>query len=793
MLTADKSLISEMFMSSSFMRPPPRSAALLLLGLGHCASRPFPDDGPVEGLSQQAPAASATTTTDFACERDADCARLASSCGATRCDPALKQCTLTATAVEGTACGAGNLCDHVGRCLPCGGAAESTFGLVQTTIFDSPRHGCNGTVCHGGSGPGQANLNLSAGKSYSQMVGVKAVLNPNMDRIRPRDTVNSYVYRKIYWATSGIEVPGGSPMPAGGAPAVPTKLVNALREWIAQGAPETGFLSNSVAKFCEAPCVRNAECSNGNLCDGEEVCKQGTCEPGTPKVCDDGDACTADRCDPVKGCKAVVAPGLPCGAGGVCDEAGSCQTCSEEPASACTLPEVVTGRLTQAWAFAAPASVSSTPLAHEGTVYVTAWNGYVYALDQRTGAKKWELDTQEDQAVPQAVHGGVIAAPDGGLLLGDGNAMVWKLDASGNVLWKSDQQETGADHVWSNLTVSEGLVFVPIASHSDVPCTKGRTVALDLATGKQVWARYNVPKAGVCRTDTAVACSRDTECPGGGKCEDALGGAVTAGITLDPDGKSIYVNTVGCYTFPQVGDTDAMMKLDAQTGRTVWVRRFSSDEQFGYCAKSGTDCRGPADCAAEAGACVPKANYHDFGFINAPLLVDAKDGQGGTRRLLVSGDKSAGVVAVHADTGEIAWVNQVLPKPTTPGFAGYGLFNGKLAHEDGRFFGALYETIPNPNPALDHLMAFSEVDGKVVWSDDIGKSWSSLTAHAGVVYAGTQVALEFYAYNAKTGARLGTYPLPSLSAGSYGVADGTLFVGYGVGSPLGGVRAYTIE
>src|SRR6266568_2007963 len=47
-----------------------------------------------------------------------------------------------------------------------------------------------------------------------------------------------------------------------------------------------------------------ASCSDGNLCNGEETCDGvGTCLAGTPSPIDDGDACTADSCDPVLGIK----------------------------------------------------------------------------------------------------------------------------------------------------------------------------------------------------------------------------------------------------------------------------------------------------------------------------------------------------------------------------------------------------------------------------------------------------------------------------------------------------------
>lgn len=46
-----------------------------------------------------------------------------------------------------------------------------------------------------------------------------------------------------------------------------------------------------------------ASCSDENICNGEESCDgAGQCRPGTPLICDDGNACTDDACDPQSGC-----------------------------------------------------------------------------------------------------------------------------------------------------------------------------------------------------------------------------------------------------------------------------------------------------------------------------------------------------------------------------------------------------------------------------------------------------------------------------------------------------------
>ncbi|MCA9516337.1 MAG: hypothetical protein KC635_15455, partial [Myxococcales bacterium] len=44
-----------------------------------------------------------------------------------------------------------------------------------------------------------------------------------------------------------------------------------------------------------------APCSDGDVCNGEEVCAGGACQAGTPLARDDGNPCTDDACDPVSG------------------------------------------------------------------------------------------------------------------------------------------------------------------------------------------------------------------------------------------------------------------------------------------------------------------------------------------------------------------------------------------------------------------------------------------------------------------------------------------------------------
>ncbi len=60
--------------------------------------------------------------------------------------------------------------------------------------------------------------------------------------------------------------------------------------------PKTGCVST--------PLKDGDACEDGSKCTGKDACQSGKCVPGAKVVCNDGDICTLDSCDPVTGCKA---------------------------------------------------------------------------------------------------------------------------------------------------------------------------------------------------------------------------------------------------------------------------------------------------------------------------------------------------------------------------------------------------------------------------------------------------------------------------------------------------------
>ncbi|RLB53119.1 MAG: hypothetical protein DRJ42_12910 [Deltaproteobacteria bacterium] len=64
-----------------------------------------------------------------------------------------------------------------------------------------------------------------------------------------------------------------------------------------------GGIGRCVTGVClPRMCTDSAECSDGDVCTGEETCDAMACSAGPPLDCDDGDPCTADTCDSASGC-----------------------------------------------------------------------------------------------------------------------------------------------------------------------------------------------------------------------------------------------------------------------------------------------------------------------------------------------------------------------------------------------------------------------------------------------------------------------------------------------------------
>jgi hypothetical protein len=99
------------------------------------------------------------------------------------------------------------------------------FQSIQANVFTPI---C--TACHIGAGAPQG-LQLDAAHSYALLVGIPSAEQPSVLRVKPGDPDNSYLVRKLE-GSPGIS---GVQMPFGGPP-LPQSTINAIRQWITNGA-----------------------------------------------------------------------------------------------------------------------------------------------------------------------------------------------------------------------------------------------------------------------------------------------------------------------------------------------------------------------------------------------------------------------------------------------------------------------------------------------------------------------------------------------------------------------------
>jgi len=97
---------------------------------------------------------------------------------------------------------------------------RATFSSIQNEVFSTT---CALSGCHAGS----QNPNLSAGQAYDNLVNKASIQNPSMMRVKPGESSNSYLIKKL----SGD---GTSRMPPAGE--LSQVKIDSIALWINKGA-----------------------------------------------------------------------------------------------------------------------------------------------------------------------------------------------------------------------------------------------------------------------------------------------------------------------------------------------------------------------------------------------------------------------------------------------------------------------------------------------------------------------------------------------------------------------------
>ncbi|HEX8693471.1 MAG TPA: PQQ-dependent dehydrogenase, methanol/ethanol family [Longimicrobium sp.] len=258
------------------------------------------------------------------------------------------------------------------------------------------------------------------------------------------------------------------------------------------------------------------------------------------------------------------------------------------------LDQINTGnvaRLRPAWVFqtgviglvANPATYSfeAAPIVVDGVMYVSGWDGYVWALDAASGRLLWQYRHPIPLDVPLCcgnVNRGVAVA-QGRVFVATQNGQLVALDAAnGRPVW----QQTFVDvRAGESATLAPLVVknLVIVGSSGAEYGVRGHIDAFDLRTGARVWRRYNVPKPGEPGADTW-----------GGDQSWARGGG-TAWITgtYDPELDLVYwgVGNPGPDFDGSVRPgnnlyTSGMVAIDPDDGSLRWHYQWTPHDVWDY-------------------------------------------------------------------------------------------------------------------------------------------------------------------------------------------------------------------
>ena len=298
-------------------------------------------------------------------------------------------------------------------------------------------------------------------------------------------------------------------------------------------------------------------------------------------------------------------------------------------------------RLTPAWIFQTGVNgkFQTTPLVHDGVMYITGPTNHAWALDLKTGRRLWHYS----EPVPEDLSLCCGQPNRGFAMLGNRlfkvnlQATLVALDATtGDVIWETevDDYRKGYSNTVAPLIVNN-LVVIGIAGAEFG--TRDFIDAYDADTGKRVWRFRTVPGPGEPGNETW-----------GGDSWERGGASTWITGSYDPDLNLIYWGTGNpgpdLDGSPRPGDnlySDSVVALDADTGELRWHFQFT-----------------PHD-------------LHDWDAIADPVLIDAEV-DGTPTKLLIQANRNGYFYALDRRDGKFLFASPFTEISWADGIGGDG-------------------------------------------------------------------------------------------------------------------------
>lgn len=432
---------------------------------------------------------------------------------------------------------------------------------------------------------------------------------------------------------------------------------------------------------------------------------------------------------------------------------------------------------------AAPAIVGSTMF------YTPTQTGRLLALDMNVPCVKWVYDAETE--LRSSVTYGHLG--DGGgeaLVLADRLGRVHAVDPrNGERIWMVEGRHTEAGAITGAPVLYRDRIIVPVsasgvgrATDPNYECCAehGAVVALDAATGRKLWTYHTMPDAEYTGEVNRL----------GVKLRGPSGAPIWSTPSIDEKRGLVYATTGQNTSLPATSTSDAVLAIDIESGELVWSFQALANDVWNLACRtpwerSGPNCPSPRDSVLK-----------DFDFGAAAVIARRRTGDD----ILLAGQKSGDVWALHPDTGALLW-NQRIGQGTPLGGIHWG-----LAIDGERVFAAINDPGPagdgfSPVPGMNAL----DIDtGEVVWQQRVhadcresrrarfercgerfGLSAAPLVIDASVVAGGVDGRV--YIYDARTGEEVFRYDtlrdfatLNGVPANGGAIDSHSLFAGAGM-------------
>lgn len=389
-------------------------------------------------------------------------------------------------------------------------------------------------------------------------------------------------------------------------------------------------------------------------------------------------------------------------------------------------------RLDLKWAFGLPwtSSAYGQPTVVDGRVFIGSDSGYLYSLDAETGCVHWSFQAQAGLRSTPMIAPVKRGSNQLAAFFGDIRGNAYSVDAStGKLLWKVRIDPHPLSRITAGVTVYEGRVYVPLASLEEPEsasfnyacCTvRGMVAVLDASTGKQIWKTYTIPEEPSERKSDA-----------GIKFLGPSGAGIWGPVTIDPKRQAVYVSTGNAFSAPDLGRANAVMAMDINTGKVLWVTQAMHGDVWhtgcpqgpssvGHPPRSAHRRPGPPPPPRGGGPargrpadyyCPDEKENPDWDFSAGTILVDRPGGGS----LVLAGQKSGAVWALDPDNkGRVIWYSDIS--------RGQILFGG--AADDEQAYFAL-------RGSYGGLAAIRLKDGLERWFADIPPH-ESMAQHTGI-------------------------------------------------------------